>query len=310
MTSNELLNFAATAVPPQIWLWGALTLLMTAAIGFVSGVWYARSSTEWAFQRASRHVTRVFELVIETLEKSQQACQMLEKFPNLLLSAEQLEQLEVKRSRLQGTVARVVEAQSSTESDGPLAIASKNIEPVDLQLEWLRSPEDSTTGLPDRTAFDANLEKLLELGTQEEACSGLLLIKVDKLGQLKRRFDEIGAKHFLRKMAGVVCRSLREEDVVCQFNDDTFGVLMPGAGSGGRLADAIRDSVRAYHFRLDESGPEVLVTASFGYTTCLPHDHADVVLNRAGNALAKSQQRGRNQLHVNDGHKTVHCIAG
>ena len=29
-----------------------------------------------------------------------------------------------------------------------------------------------------------------------------------------------------------------------------------------RLAQTIRDTVRHYHFRLEESGPEVLVTAS------------------------------------------------
>ena len=76
-----------------------------------------------------------------------------------------------------------------------------------------------------------------------------------------------------------------------------------------RLAQTICDTVRHYHFRLEESGPEVLVTASFGLTQCRPGDNADLILNRVENALAKSQRRGRNQLHLHNGDLLVQCLA-
>ena len=116
----------------------------------------------------------------------------------------------------------------------------------------------------------------------------------------------------MRNVIRVVLRAARDADSVCHYNGSTFGVLMPNVddSTGRKLAEAIRQTVRQYHFRLDESGPEVLVTASFGYTTCLPDDNHDLALNRAGNALAKSERRGRNQLHVHDGNTLANCLVG
>jgi PleD family two-component response regulator len=53
----------------------------------------------------------------------------------------------------------------------------------------------------------------------------------------------------------------------------------------------------------------VLVTASFGFTECPPHDSAEAALARAGDALAQSTRRGRNQLHVYADEAVVHCAA-
>jgi Amt family ammonium transporter len=140
----------------------------------------------------------------------------------------------------------------------------------------------------------------------------LLLIKVDKYPQLTSRFGEEAARKFVKTMASIVVRAQRDSDVICSYSSDTLAVLMPNVDEelGRRRAQVIRDSVCSYHFRLDESGPEVLVTASFGATCCLPHDNFDLTLNRAGNALARSQRKGRNQLHVHDGNVLSHCSVG
>ena len=164
--------------------------------------------------------------------------------------------------------------------------------PDELAIKWLRSPEDTTTCVPDRSAFDSNLVMLLELGTQTQLKSSLLLIKID---QLETRFGAGSSGRFLQKMAKVVCLAIRNKELVCRFSADTFGVRMPGVDDelGRRLVLAVRNTIRDHHFRLDESGPEVLVTASFGYTTCQPYDNVDLTLNRAGDVLAKSQPIAR-----------------
>ncbi len=98
---------------------------------------------------------------------------------------------------------------------------------------------------------------------------------------------------------------------MCRLTEDSFGVLFPSvdAEAGRRLAQAVRNSVRFHTFRLHDVGPEVLVTASFGYATCTPEDDAETALVRAGDALARSIRRGRNQLHLADGQSVVHCAA-
>jgi PleD family two-component response regulator len=108
-----------------------------------------------------------------------------------------------------------------------------------------------------------------------------------------------------------VCRAARDDDLVCRCNSETLGIIFPGLDidSGARLGRMIRDSIRNHHFHMGETGPEVIVTASLGCTPCRPDEDADLVLNRALDAVSKSQRLGRNQLHVHDGRGLVHCFA-
>jgi diguanylate cyclase (GGDEF)-like protein len=109
-------------------------------------------------------------------------------------------------------------------------------------------------------------------------------------------------------VAAVIARAVREQDLVCRLTEDSFGILFPSVDgdAGQKLAQAVRNSIRFHTFRLHDIGPEVLVTASFGYTACTPKDRAETVLSQAGDALARSSHRGRNQLHLADGASVVH----
>ncbi len=299
-------------VSTAFWLWAAVTLLMTAAIGFTAGICYARVSVERTCRRARTQLSTLFTAVIGALEAAQETCAFLEKFPDLLLTPEQVERLDRTQNRLLETVSTVVDTQRSAAS-GPVHASHKEKPAVEkFTIDWELTPEDPLTGLPDESAFEVNLRRLLEAGCRSNTESGLLLVKVDKFAHLTSRFGSDGTKQLMRKMIRVVLRAARDEDLLCHYSGPTFAVLIPAVDDpvGRKLAEAIRNTVREYHFRLDESGPEVLVTASFGYTTCLPDDNDDLALNRAGNALAKSERRGRNQLHVHDGHKLTHCLVG
>ena len=301
--------FAAIEWTADFAMVAAAALLFTACLGFAAGMWYARMASTWALERAGREITRLFQVVLANLDSAQRACGVLEKFPNLALTPDQTDQLDRRRTTLLDTVTRIVDSRRAI---AELAASRPAPRPEDFKLSFARTPEDLTTKLPDRAAFDANLAAMIAAGTESAIDCGLLLVKIDKFDHLRTRFGKTGAEPFLQKMAGVLCRSIREEDLVCRFGEETFAVLVPAIGheAGRLLADGIRNAVRNYHFRKDESGPEVLVTASFGYTAIPPRDDAELALNRAADALDKSQRRGRNQLHVHDGAAVAMCAAG
>ena len=183
--------------------------------------------------------------------------------------------------------------------------------PQPIPLEWERTALDPATSLPDRSMFDANLHAMLQAGSQTDLSSGLLLVKVDRREQLKSRFGIRGTEEIDKGLAHVIVRAMREQDLVCRLTEDTFGILFPSVDgeAGQKLAQAVRNAVRFHTFRLNGVGPEVLVTASFGYTTSAPSDHPETALSRASEALARSAQRGRNQLHLAEGASVVHCAA-
>lgn len=298
---------------PLFLTWAGITVLLAASLGFVAGHAFARLSDRRAYRRARSGLAQIFQTVITTMESARDVCLYLQRFPGVALTEKQLELFERSRQRLQDVVTNIVEQHRrlpeplSLPNDPGLAGHS---EPI--QVKWVFSTEDQTTGLPDRPAFDTNLEMVLDVCRRTEQPSGLVLVKVDKFDALKQRHGLVDSKRLLKKFGLVLCRAIRNTDLICRYSPDTFGILLPATDPwmGEKLAATLRDAIRGYHFRSDEGGPEVLVTASLGYTLCRGEDTADVVVNRAADALSRSQRVGRNQLHMHDGTALTHCVAG
>jgi diguanylate cyclase (GGDEF)-like protein len=300
---------AEVSIPAGVWLWGALTLVLTAVVAFLGGMSFARVAVQWRLERARRHVARLVPLVLDSLQTADRACRSLAELNALRLTAAQLEQLAARRTRLLETWTQIDERREQTELRDALEAQRSAQAAAEFHVAWSLEPVDDRSGLPAREAFDANLERLLTSGTEAGVESGLLVVRIDRLDQLRTRFGLPGTQHLVERIARLLCRSIRDKDLVSRFANDTFAVLMPGVDqpSGDRLAATIRDTIRDHHFRLHDSGPEVFVTASFGYTRLRPQDHREHAVSQALHALSKSERRGRNQLHVHDGSHLVHC---
>ncbi len=219
-------------------------------------------------------------------------------------------QLEKRRGGLLEVLTRLI-TRHAPPKPSPAVEAAPLPEAEEFKINWLMHPVDRATDLPDRAAFEANLGALLAASGAARCESSLLLVRVDKLAGLISRFGQSNAEKLMKRLAGVVCRAVRDEDLVCCCNSETLAILFPKldleCGAGTRLGSVVRDSVRNYHFRVDETGPEVMLTASFGCTPCRPDENVELVLNRAFDAISKSQRLGRNQMHVHDGAGLVHC---
>jgi diguanylate cyclase (GGDEF)-like protein len=292
------------------WIWAGATLVFATGLGFLAGIAYANRATDRGLRKASKTLSSLYALVLDSLENSRRIVALLEGFPKMALTAEQVDQLDSKRGSLLDVVGRIIGTQRTAlaQADAP---ARNRPKPKPFKMPWQRSTFDALTNFPDRAAFDANLALMLEAGTKAEQQSGLLLVRIDRMDQLKSRFGIAGADAFVKDLAAVISQSIREQDLACRVAPDSFAVLIPGvdAASGRKLSQAIRGAVRVHNFRIHEGGPEVLVTASFGYTACPTHDSAEAALNRCGDALSQSTRKGRNQLHVHEGEAVVHCAA-
>jgi diguanylate cyclase (GGDEF)-like protein len=299
------------SIPLEWWLGGIGILFMAAASGFGAGLYCARLNERRAYERARAGIGQLFQTMLQTLDMARELCGLLEKYPDKFLKPEQTAQLEKRRGGLVEALTRIITRHAppaAAQTDGAPAQAPPAEE---FKIDWLMHPVDRATELPDRAAFEANLGALLAAGRKADCESSLLLVRVDKMGGLVSRFGQSTAENLLRRLAAVVCRAVRDEDLVCRCNGETLGILFPklDLAAGTRLGRAVRDSVRNHHFRVDETGAEVLLTASFGCTSCRPDENVELVLNRAFDALSKSQRVGRNQLHVHDGATLVHCAA-
>lgn len=280
-------------------------LLLATIAGFCAGVWCAPILQERAFRRALGSVRKLLELTTTEFERCGRLCHHLNTAAKEPLDSGLWQRLEQARQQVAEAWRSLSERQTAL-SSRPLAETCVT-GPTPFEMTWVREPVDGQTQLPDRTAFDANLQQLLTASQQNCHPSGLLLVRIDKADQLAVRYGPTAAQTLQGKLADVVTRSVREGDLVCRLGTDLLGILMPAVAPlmGLRVAEGIRAAVRDHSFRLDDADRAVLVTASFGYAACLPGDSAGLVYDRAAEALDKSQQAGRNQLHLHDGSQRI-----
>ncbi len=287
-------------------------LLIAVSLGFTAGYFFGKSAPARNFRRAKKHVQSCFQHVKETLDSAQSACSQLEKFPGMLLTKEQFNELNRKRSSLLDLINRLVERKVA---DQELIQTEKKPDKRKPQvfpaMQWVFEPEQIHLKLPDTLAFEANLEMLLLAGTAAEMTSGLLLVQMNQSEQLKERFGIMAPVKFMKTISRLILHKVRDEDVICLWKADTLAILFPGVPihEGQAHAEMIRDAIRHHHFRLESDSPEVVVTASLAYITCVPDDSAELVLDRGLHALAKSQKKGRNQLIIQDSHSYEHKSA-
>jgi diguanylate cyclase (GGDEF)-like protein len=293
------------------WLWcGAAALLLCAIVaGFVAGVLCAPALQEWMRRRAARSLKKLYEVTFTQLERSEMLCRQLGAFSDDALTAAQWTRLDDLAQQLHVAWRSVADKYCPQRPQEKTASESS---PNEFTVEWKRSSVDPATQLPDRAALEENLDHLLAASTASSRPSGVLLVALDKGDQLRKRFGVDVATLLEARLATVLIKAARNEDLVCRVGHDSFAVLLPCVSplAGARVAESLRSAVRQHRFRATETGSEIVVTASFGYTACLPGDPLPLVFDRAGAALAKSQTCGRNQLHVHDAYHQTVCRVG
>lgn len=289
---------ATAAAADSAFLWGAIVVALGVAVatGFVSGLMASPWLQQWALRRAHSRVEQLCDRVLKDLERSQQACQLLTTAALSHLPAAQIMRFDTVREDLTGLLNELSSSMRSAEE-------KSRKPPKTIRLDWVRTPIDPDTSLPDETAFQANLNQLLETGARASQPSGLLLLQIDKADQLRFRVGAAGVAKLRNRLAGLVVRSVADTDLVCSLERDQFVILMPARWplDAIRQAQQIRTAIREHRFRIGEDTPEILVTASFGFSAALPAEPAALVLDRARDALERSRAAGRNQLHVHDG---------
>ncbi|MDF1743200.1 MAG: diguanylate cyclase [Gimesia sp.] len=284
-------------------------LLVAVSLGFAAGYFLGKSAPARDFRRAKKHIQNCFQHVKEALDTAQSACLLLEKFPGLMLTKEQTNELTKKRTNLLDLINRVIERKVGDQKQSPPEIIPEEKKIQDFPaMQWVFQPEQTHLKLPNTSAFEANLEMMLLAGTTTDLNSGLLLVQMNQYEQLKERFGIMAPIKFMKTISRLILHKVRDEDVICIWKSDTLAILFPGVSinEGQTHAEIIRDAIRHHHFRLETNSPEVVVTASLAYLSCVPGDSAELVLERGLHALAKSQKKGRNQLIIQDSNSYEH----
>ncbi len=153
---------------------------------------------------------------------------------------------------------------------------------------------DGLTGVANRRAFDAALDRELAIATRAGEPLAVVIIDLDHFKSLNDTYGHLAGDDVLRSVGAALRSSIRQGDIVARYGGEEFALVLPGteAGDAVGIAKRVREALR----RID--GPRA-VTASLGIA-CRPHAGLTgaELLAAADTALYASKAGGRDQARI------------
>ncbi|GGH15791.1 sensor domain-containing diguanylate cyclase [Silvibacterium dinghuense] len=165
---------------------------------------------------------------------------------------------------------------------------------------------DHTTGIPNRRAFDLELQREWHRAVREQGSISLLMIDIDHFKAYNDYYGHIAGDQCLAAVAALLSRSMmRSSDFVARYGGEEFAVLLPGSHGEGTaiIASLFHQAVRNAAIPHGQS-PLTVITVSIGVATLHPvrtMHHSELIL-AADTALYQAKREGRNRVVI---HRTA-----
>jgi diguanylate cyclase (GGDEF)-like protein len=150
---------------------------------------------------------------------------------------------------------------------------------------------DALTGLYDRDALNASLERAFQDGTQPIS---VIMLDLDHFKNFNDSHGHLAGDRVLTRAAGILRESVRDTDIPVRFGGEELCVVLPGQSldEAKNVAERLRACIEN---ELQDDG----VTASFGVASYPEHaDHPLALIGAADTALYVSKRAGRNRVSV------------
>lgn len=144
---------------------------------------------------------------------------------------------------------------------------------------------DDLTGLPNRSALEAELRREMARSARLGVPLALALVDLDDFKILNDTKGHLAGDAALRSAATLWRTHLRDSDLLARLGGDEFAVLLPACP-----LDEARDVVE----RMAQQTPEG-VSCSVGVTAWTPGEDPDTLVDRADRALYAAKAAGRSR---------------
>ncbi len=172
-----------------------------------------------------------------------------------------------------------------------------------VKLEYQAS-YDELTGLLNRRAFEAQLEKAWESRGDSSKQSHLMFMDLDQFKVVNDTSGHTAGDQLLRSISEILVDNVRANDIVGRLGGDEFGIILWDcpADVARRIAENIRQSIENFRFHWDVETYRIGVSIGG-----LPIDPAvgDIseLQQLADAACYAAKEAGRNRVHMVSGDK-------
>jgi diguanylate cyclase len=169
-----------------------------------------------------------------------------------------------------------------------------------VQMQAILTHADLLTSLPNRKAFEAELERASMQGGRTPLAT-VILIDLDSFGLLNREYGHQGGDVILRQSASLIKKLARGRDMVARYCGDKFALLLNQTTLHDALpiAERVRKAISDAEF--SHGTRPLRVSASIGIAQLRPDEMRGAITDRVHVALQAAQHAGGNVCFRHDG---------
>jgi diguanylate cyclase (GGDEF)-like protein/PAS domain S-box-containing protein len=160
---------------------------------------------------------------------------------------------------------------------------------------------DSLTALPNRRAFEYQLEQAIDESRTDGTVHALCYFDLDQFKVVNDTFGHAAGDELLRKLGGALASRTANYDTLARVGGDEFALLLRNKGleQSTEVANDLLEAIRNFRLRWGER--DIDVGASIGV---VPIDENTTSLNElltaADTACYTAKEKGRNRVHVQE----------
>lgn len=191
-----------------------------------------------------------------------------------------------------------VRAQELADTNLDLYVEIDERERVEKRMAYLAS-HDGLTGLANRHALIAHLERTMKQCNSNNKLAGALLIDLDNFKDVNDALGHTLGDELLKAVAKRLSELQPESGILARLGGDEFAMTVVNIASVEELeelAQQVLDSLKK-HFTLEDY--ELFISASIGIAISQSgNDEADDIMRNADTALYRAKELGRSIFHV------------
>ncbi len=157
---------------------------------------------------------------------------------------------------------------------------------------------DGLTSLHNYRYFRQQIERIVQQARRYGSPLSMLMIDLDNFKTYNDSYGHLKGDLILKEVAALLLAHTRASDLVARYGGEEFAVLLPETSEehAHSVAEKIRQVIEEHPFALTAGELPRSLTISVGVASALGESSADVLIQRADEALYCAKEAGKNRV--------------